>query len=448
LDTAGGKTTSMRSCVTKVGAERSTRRLFTFAVTTTLLLVTRDFARVAVPMVLIVGVLSLICLTMNDSELAAALMFLIPFENAIQITMIYVVALVIFVLRHLHDLRLNVHAVLILMCLMGLEASHMLIPPFDKVQYMKMAGVYSLITILIFSSQIRIEYSKVLRWFVFGTLLFSTLLVAYEFASSGYSVRRLGSRDEFELADSGYGLYNNPNAISIAICMSLSLCFLVSYVEGALPRSRLAELGMLVFYGILTLSKTFVVTLAFEVAYFLLALLISRNRRGMRLAGLVLIVLAVSFFLLKENMFVASLMNRFKVNLFSGRLEIIEAYSAYILSNPLYVVFGIGMQGMPEKTGLPLNPHNMLQEVVVAWGLVGLALCYAYVWAIYRRGARYKGPRGLIQHLPLLTLLFITQSSRLFRKLETFSLLFLVFCAYRWFCQNHEKLKAGGCQPT
>lgn len=42
-------------------------------------------------------------------------------------------------------------------------------------------------------------------------------------------------------------------------------------------------------------------------------------------------------------------------------------------------MFGIGLQGEVEKSGVYNSPHNAIQEIILCWGIIGFIIIVAFI---------------------------------------------------------------------
>ena len=94
----------------------------------------------------------------------------------------------------------------------------------------------------------------------------------------------------------------------------------------------------------------------------------------------------------------------------TGRMDLLEIYNNYILSNTKVLFYGLGMHDLGTELTVVLRlakvcSHNFIQEIILAWGVPGL-LCMAYllgymVW----RSRKFCRQQTLLNFIPLLILL-------------------------------------------
>jgi hypothetical protein len=120
----------------------------------------------------------------------------------------------------------------------------------------------------------------------------------------------------------------------------------------------------------------------------------------------------------------------------NGRTNLLLYYGKFMLSSAAYFFAGIGMQNIFEKVSpyFPVHdvPHMGMQEVWVAWGLVGVVMVLILLWRIVTGSKQYaQGKRKVYQFMPLaLTLVFTTSGQFLTssRALMALSISYVCMC--------------------
>jgi O-antigen ligase len=99
-----------------------------------------------------------------------------------------------------------------------------------------------------------------------------------------------------------------------------------------------------------------------------------------------------------------------KGDITTGRLDLMQLYHEYIMENPIVFAFGIGLQDfslrLVEIYRIAFNaPHNVIQELIVAWGIPGIFLFTAMIFCMYRVSGRLWTRKKLLNSIPLLIVL-------------------------------------------
>ena len=168
----------------------------------------------------------------------------------------------------------------------------------------------------------------------------------------------------------------------------------------------------LVFIGLLTVSRTFLLCLAVIVVLYIL--LQKRSLFQRALTVLILGSVAIIMLLLISKYFpsiIDNYDNRFGAeDVTGGRSYLLKFYNELILSSPENLFFGIGIQSIASKalaiTGVNVQvPHNGYQQLIVAWGIPGLVLMVLFVYKIISQARKLSKKTPLLYYLPLLLLM-------------------------------------------
>ena len=124
------------------------------------------------------------------------------------------------------------------------------------------------------------------------------------------------------------------------------------------------------------------------------------------------------------------------MDVWNGRGDLFKYYNQFMFSSPAYILFGIGMQQIFEKVApyAPVAdvPHMGLQEVWVAWGLVGLVLFIVMLWRIIKiSGQHTREKRQFYQYMPLAVTLVFTMAGQLLtssRALMALTISYICLC--------------------
>ncbi|MDD4817140.1 MAG: hypothetical protein PHI85_04125 [Victivallaceae bacterium] len=132
------------------------------------------------------------------------------------------------------------------------------------------------------------------------------------------------------------------------------------------------------------MSRTYVIAISLTVVVYIM--LVSKRWWQIFQYGVFFIVLFWSFQILMDHYFpntIQSTLARFEEeDVTSGRTGIFVAYNEYMLNNPLYILVGIGNLAKSAKVHLH-SPHNAIQELFVAWGVVGMVLMFFIIKNMY-----------------------------------------------------------------
>ena len=160
-----------------------------------------------------------------------------------------------------------------------------------------------------------------------------------------------------------------------------------------------------------------------------------------------IVLLAVTAVLLLNWLFpnvMQDYAKRFRVeDITTGRTSLMIAYHRFIVREPQVMFFGIGLQNFKEKLTLIYRvasntPHNAIQELIVAWGILGLLLFVMFVLLMLRQSTKYNKKHVLLNYIPLLIILVKSMAGQLL--VSNYSMLALSY-AYLSLCQDFRLKK-------
>lgn len=215
-----------------------------------------------------------------------------------------------------------------------------------------------------------------------------------------------------------WGSVNNPNYVAVLCAFSLAVVLVMR--RYLLVDNKLFCLFVILFVslGMLTLSRTFFVSLLIVSLYFVV---VSFTRFNIKFfcGMLVLLLMLVSLFLFDEGLnnvllgLIDRIANPRSGDATGGRLDIWWEYYHYFDSNPLAFLIGSGGEAIADG----MSAHNALIEDLYVYGLLGTLLVYTTVGLFivfnYGNALAYK-----VFMLPLFVLLLSRMFSHSFLGLE------------------------------
>lgn len=227
------------------------------------------------------------------------------------------------------------------------------------------------------------------------------------------------------------GLFRDPNyymTMTAAAIALLAVLYLNRYLS---QKAFAAGAGVLMVFGALTYSKTFLVVLMIFCILFV-AMLFSRKRYILGImcvfifliAGIILsrTVLAVTIyrFTSTDNLY----------ELTTGRSELIAEYLQEITKSAGNLFFGAGLSAEILGRGT----HNLFLEIVYYYGLTGFGIMTAYILSLIRlAGQRFEdsmGKRtGILKYTVLLIFLLLFSTLQGLRFSITYVILYLSILA-------------------
>lgn len=244
----------------------------------------------------------------------------------------------------------------------------------------------------------------------------------------------------------------NFNANNLGFICNLATCgSLLLTIRKEHTRTDIVLMIGTVIFGLMTLSRAAIVCLLILFAGYLFFAKGDLVKKVFGGIGTILIafIALILIQLLVPSVFV-NIAERFqRDDVWNGRGGLLKYYHAFLLSSPKYLLFGAGMQSIFEKVSpyFPVLdvPHMGLQEVWVAWGLVGLALFLYMLWRLIVVSKQYaQDKRQVYQFMPLALTLIFTMSGQFLtssRALMALTISYICLCVKKSDTGKEEKLE-------
>ena len=414
-----------------------------------LMLFARHALEVDIPDLLFVGVSVLMVMSGDRDQVLAVLVMCIPLTMAFSTIYACLAGIVTWTVRYKKQIRVNLSFLPVLLMLIW-ELIHCLQGGFSIKPFVALWIPYLICLLLMWQDVSDIDYPMVVRCLAVCTVVMCLTLLGMVLKRSGFRIsaafvnmQRLGQAAEEDKA----GVFQiNPNSLGVICTLAIS-ALLQLITTGRGRRSDLVLALIMVICGALTTSRTFLLLLL------TMALLFWINQEGgfvKKLRFLLQIVAAatVSVVILAQ-VFPAAIENfiyRLTVaDLSSGRGELFIAYNRFLGEQPKVLLFGVGLMDFGNEVvreyAVAANvPHNGIQEILVAWGIPGLALTVWFLGAMLRRSGKKLWNRSLLSHVPLLLLLLKVQLGQVITS--SYTMMALVFCYLSLAYDFHGKPKA------
>lgn len=180
------------------------------------------------------------------------------------------------------------------------------------------------------------------------------------------------------------GLYSDPNYLSqILILLCVSLFVLIQQKQ--ISSWYWSVCSILIFWGIQTISKMFFLMLVIVVL-----MLVFYASKYQRYGMLVLLTAGIVIFLFNSNVFSVfdNVIKRlfYSEDISTGRFDIWGRYLSYLIKNPLYLLFGVGI----SSNSLVTLPHNTYLDFLYYYGIFGTSI---FAFGVYF-AVRFKRNSG------------------------------------------------------
>ena len=261
--------------------------------------------------------------------------------------------------------------------------------------------------------------SSVLRAYFFGTVL-SVLIGIIYYSQMGLNLF------------SGYfaGIRNDRNYFSatFALCICIGL-FLMNLEKANMVYYGVGSM-ILLFGGLVSSSRTFMLSLIFVFGFYVLLPVSSKKVK----IGILLVFVAIGAFCLFGNQFIRAydrMLKRFQLDTMSdgsGRLPVWEYYLRKTVSSPIRFLFGNGSAMQYIEMGeVKLIEHNTIIQLFSTTGLLG---SLTWISSIAQIGKKLSVPcRIRIATLSIIPLLSVIFSFFMISSLYLFQFDFALFIA-------------------
>lgn len=349
----------------------------------------------------------------------------------------------------------NKYLVLMLLLMVNELFAYSRFGEFDLQAYLSTAFTYFLFAIAFFEikgvDNQRIESISRRYVFMFLVLLIELLLQTLLYSSIGEMIvngLRFGAVIQQNRFDNTGNLGMDKNTIALLCLLTMTICCYLS--QSSKEKKYYIVLGTALFFGLLTLSKTFLLMLA----VFAMLLFISNAAKGrfsknqlIGLPALAIAVVCIVLFVTPINTLVVNLLNRFTVTdtsktygtLTTGRDLIFAYYNRFMLENPKYWLTGVGLKniGVVVQRFQGATTHNAIQDIFVCCGVFGIVIFTLFFAQMFKDAKKTRKRKNSFDNLILffIYVLFI-QSIQFVRLANIYYNLLLVFL---WLCYRFEK---------
>ena len=207
------------------------------------------------------------------------------------------------------------------------------------------------------------------------------------------------------------GYYGDPNFYSAHITVALGgvLVLLIDKISKLKSFLLLLVAGTLLYCGLQSISKSFILVAACLFVLWLIAVMFSKGKISAKLMIIAIFVLGI-LFLQSSTVFsdmVEVMLSRFKGNnswsdLTTGRTDIWTNYMKALSDDPTLLLFG---QGFTSKLVNGRNSHNTIIQMVYQFGLIGSTFMIAWIACFVK--TLLSGVKVRIESVPKIFILLL-----------------------------------------
>ena len=276
-------------------------------------------------------------------------------------------------------------------------------------------GILDVFTVLCYLFLVELHYShettsmhKLLTFTTLGIIMTSGVALLKDFFPRLVQIMKQAT---IRLSAGNYyyrfaGIESNPNYYTLMLSVCIA-SFMVLFIEGRNKKIDYLYVGTLIFFGMLTVSQSFIVTLVICMIIVFLTIGSGTNRRAPVTIIAFILVASIAFAVLGDDV-----VNTIKLRLerassadslaevTTGRTDLALYYLNYILNNVGVLLFGRGIGASNLTMGAS---HNFYIDILYHLGLVGGFIYLVYLYRAYFSHEKNNGTKVPIhRYMPLL----------------------------------------------
>ena len=414
------------------------------------LMVARYLLKIDVPAIAFLALTLLPSWFGTKSEQLAMVASCIPLSVAFQYKYALLILAAAILIRNRWKLNRS-GAFLIILAMAIWEWWHAFYGRFSYVEYLRDFAELILLGLVISIDLDQVNYKLIIRSLAISVVGVCAIMLMMQLEQFDYNILAVFGRSahsfRFGQSNMESGVYAlNFNANNLGFICNLATCgvlLLVARREGS--RFDIIMAVSASIFALMTLSRAAIVCLVLVFFAFVFlgeGKVLQKVSSGV--VGIVVAVIAMMLLWIYIPSVFENIQERFdRADVSGGRTSLFLYYGQFLLSSPAYFLGGIGMQHIFEKVSPYFAvhdvPHMGLQEVWVAWGIVGVFMIILLFWKIVTTSLWYsQGKRRAYQFMPLCLTLVFTMSGQLLTSSRT--LMALIF-AYVCLCISNDSPK-------
>ena len=414
------------------------------------LMVARYLLKIDVPAIAFLALTLLPSWFGTKSEQLAMVASCIPLSVAFQYKYALLILSAAILIRNRWKLNRS-GAFMIILAMAIWEWWHAFYGRFSYVEYLRDFAELILLGLVISIDLDQVNYKLIIRSLAISVVGVCAIMLVMQLEQFDYNILAVFGRSahsfRFGQSNMESGVYAlNFNANNLGFICNLATCgvlLLVARREGTRFDIMMAVSASI--FALMTLSRAAIVCLVLVFFAFIFlgeGKILQKVFSGV--VGTVVAVIAMMLLWIYIPSVFENIQERFdRADVSGGRTSLFLYYGQFLLSSPAYFLGGIGMQHIFEKVSPYFAvhdvPHMGLQEVWVAWGIVGVFMIILLFWKIVTTSLWYsQGKRRAYQFMPLCLTLVFTMSGQLLTSSRT--LMALVF-AYVCLCISNDSPK-------
>lgn len=244
---------------------------------------------------------------------------------------------------------------------------------------------------------------------------------------------RIGITSNFNDENTLSLLSMNANGIALLTVIAIMSALVLLYYKKIKTSTFVCFIAFASLAGFLTVSKSFI--LVYSGSMILWFVWYSyRNQRSVLKTWGVVLVFILSIIILLQTPMISNVFERFNEgDLTTGRTEIAERYLEHMSEQNFFVrAFGLGLQKINAKAGIPNTPHNAIVEIYVTMGYAGLIYYALFFYYFLKRPKKlslrkYGTTPYFLNYIPFITYFVFIQGLQFARITYIYALMSVIF---------------------
>lgn len=396
-----------------------------------------------IPPVIFLTIIICIAIFGDINEIIGIFMCCIALHESIDLFYALAFCLIIFVFKFFNEIRLNPTITPVFLMVIW-EMLHCFRADFSLMVLITNCIPLIVLAVFMCIDIKKIDYSYIVRVFAITlavicmSLLLKLLYISdFNVIKAFAGLQRLGYTASEITLDGKGSIQTNTLGI---LCVLAITGLMQLRTRGNGTMQDIVLTVMLMVFGTLTASRTYLVCLSLM---WILLILSQHGSLGKKLRFLgsmviLLIVALILFYLCFPNL-MEYYVGRFNVtDITTGRDVLLVKYDEFISTNPRIMFWGLGLNHFGDDLMIKYRvaagvPHNGIQELIIAWGLPGLILFFFLLGVMIWRSKYFCKRQKLLNYIPLLIILVKSQAGQMLNSSYTmlaFSYAYLSLCMY------------------
>lgn len=400
-----------------------------------ILILLRDINGIEISRFIFISIAILICLINDKYGIYSFIAFIAPIAPGISYTYITAFALIILLFKIDKKVEYNKIGISLLALLLAFELASGLRGNFELIDYFRFAGILIFSFLMMIDGDRKYQSLTMLHYFIAGyciaiASLLGQMLNVYTFTD----ILSLGVRfgDVKTLLDEdmeGILVSFNPNALGL-LCIQVAIISIILF-------QHTKNKGYLIFWLLATCIGFMTQSIAFLVTYILSLLLyvllscttLKSFIRSLLLSLTACLGIIIGIINLLPE-YATNFLLRFEIaDISNNRIDIANYYWQEMITSWDRLIFGVGLQNYPLKYKFLSAAHNATQEIMIAWGVIGLLIVISLLVIIFMNTHKCNPKVKAIQYLPLIATLVNMQSGQGFSHTAGLLSVMIMYCA-------------------